>query len=118
MDLLHEKMPFRTQKTKLKCWIHLLDNIGPIHFGHSHEDGAKKTCHALGFAMGSWPFSGVEVIVHESNDVAVTVRAKGIGTPVMCRESLPGWPWLVSMWEGCGRGIGFREAIVVSRQLG
>lgn len=30
----------------------------------------------------------VHVIVHESNDVAVTVRAKGIGTPVMCRESL------------------------------
>ena len=28
-----------------------------------------------------------EVIVHESNDEAVTVRAKGIGTPVMCRES-------------------------------
>ncbi|CAK8990089.1 unnamed protein product [Durusdinium trenchii] len=30
----------------------------------------------------------VHVIVHESNDVAVTVRAKGIGTPVMCREPL------------------------------
>lgn len=30
----------------------------------------------------------VHVIVHESNDEAVTVRAKGIGTPVMCRESL------------------------------
>ncbi|CAE7232366.1 HYDIN [Symbiodinium sp. CCMP2456] len=28
------------------------------------------------------------VIVHESNDVAVTVRAKGIGTPVTCKESL------------------------------
>ncbi|CAJ1447961.1 unnamed protein product [Effrenium voratum] len=30
----------------------------------------------------------VHVIVHESNDVAATVRAKGVGTPVMCRESL------------------------------
>lgn len=30
----------------------------------------------------------VHVIVQESNDVAVTVRAKGTGTPVMCRESL------------------------------
>ena len=25
--------------------------------------------------------------MHESNDVAVTVRAKGIGTPVTCKES-------------------------------
>ncbi|CAE8612898.1 unnamed protein product [Polarella glacialis] len=30
----------------------------------------------------------VHVIVHESNDVAVTVKAKGIGTPVTCQESL------------------------------
>ena len=37
--------------------------------------------------------------MHESNDVAVTVRAKGIGTPVMCRESYPGD---VRGWQGKG----------------
>ena len=51
----------------------------------------KKHQTTLNMKSGNWEGCSCqplpEVIVHESNDEAVTVRAKGIGTPVMCRES-------------------------------